>query len=119
MKELIITLILLVTVLALVCANAIYTERITSQLKDLATKAKDSASEEALSALWDHWDTHKDLLSMSVGLRYIDSITENLLSLKIAIEENDRQRAEQGFALFCNALEDIRRFERLSFGVIF
>ena len=51
MKELIITLILLVTVLALVCANAIYTERITSQLKDLATKAKDSALEEALSAL--------------------------------------------------------------------
>ena len=52
-----------------------------------------------------------------LALRYgVVTIFENV---SFSIEENDRQRVEQGFALFCNALEDIRRFERLSFGVIF
>lgn len=119
MKELIISLILLSTVLALVCANAIYTANITDQLKELAAKAKDSASDEALSALCDHWENHKDLLSLSASLRDVDSITKNLLSLRVAIEENNRQRIEQCYVLFCNALDDVSRFERLSFGVIF
>lgn len=119
MKELVISLILFSTVLALVCANAIYTDRLTDQLKELATKAKDSASEEALSALYDHWDRHKDLLSLSASLRDVDSITENLLSLRVALEESNDQRIEQCYVLFCNSLEDVRRFERLSLGVVF
>ena len=119
MKELIISLVLACTVLILVCVNAMYINNVTEQLQDLATKAKDSASAEALSELLEHWDTKKEILSLSAKLSDIDSITENLLSLKVAIEEQDPLRTDQCYVLFCNALEDIRRFEKLSFGIIF
>ncbi len=119
MKELKISIVLFILVILLVVVNAFYVNSTMKRLAALATEATKSASPEALSELFSYWETNRDIVSLSANLREIDSVTENLLSLKVALEEQDVDRINQSYVLLCNALDDVSRYERLSFGTVF
>lgn len=119
MKELVISIILFITVITLVVFNAFYVTSTAETLKSLAKQATENASVETLSALVNYWNIRRNHISLSAGLREVDSVTENLVSLKVALEDGDFDRINQSYALLCNAIDDITRYERLSFVAIF
>ena len=56
---------------------------------------------------------------MSTSLRDVDSVTENLLNFRTSIIEGNDLLLEQSYALLCNSLDDIARYERISLENIF
>ena len=89
-------------------------------MKQLAESICDDKNLRAktVSELYELWEHSYDLLSFSTGLREIDRATENLLSLKAACEADNEWAIKQSCILFCNALDDIARYEKFSLGSI-
>ena len=114
MKELTVSLILLAVVIILVIANALYVNSTLEQLGELTEKAFNERSEESVSELIGFWEKHKPLVGLSASLREIDSVTENMLNLQTSFKESNEVIAEQSYSLLRNALDDIRRYEKIS-----
>ena len=114
MKIFAISLILLTITVALVLVNVSYVKSTTDNLLSLAKDVRADPCEKTVGRLAECWDRHRSVLALSVSLRDIDSVTENLLNLKTACLEKNEWLVEQSYSLFCNALEDIRRYETLS-----
>ncbi len=115
MKAFVASLVLLAIILCAIVVNALYSNKILERIEKLAGEVyKDSTSEEVLSRLCDYWSSHRDYLSLSVSLDDIDSVTECLLEFKAAAKEQNSMMLSQSYALLCNALDDIARFEKIS-----
>lgn len=114
MKIFTVSLILLVLAIALVIANVAYVNHATNELLSLARDVHEDPCEKTVGRLSEYWDSQRSLLALSVSLRDIDSVTENLLNLQTACLEQNEWLIEQSYALFRNALEDIKRYETLS-----
>ncbi len=120
MKTFAISIILFLAVIVLVTVNVFYVNGVLEHTKQLATEIyKDSTSTEALSELYDHWQSHKSWLGLSVSLRDIDSVTENLLNFKTAVIQGNDILLHQSYALLCNSLDDVARYESFSVENIF
>ena len=120
MRAFAITIVLFIAVIILVTANALYVNSTLERTKQLATEIyKDSTSSEALSELYDHWQKHKSFIALSTSLRDIDSVTENLLNFKTAVIQGNDMLIHQSYALLCNALDDVARYESFSLENIF
>ncbi|MBQ8819056.1 MAG: hypothetical protein IJZ83_10785 [Clostridia bacterium] len=113
MKVLVTSLLLFVIVIAAVTINATYVHKTIDIARELAEVAyKNSASEEALNELSEHWDSTVKLLSLSVNLREIDTATENLLVFLSACRDGYEYGIEQSYTLFIDSLDDIVKYEK-------
>ncbi len=120
MKVLIASIVLFVLILGTVIGNAVYSDISLGKFSELAQKAyQNSTSDEVLNELFDYWESHKTYFGLTATLKDIDSVTENLLNLQTAITHGNTQLAEQSYVLLQNAIDDIRRFEKLSPANIF
>ena len=119
MKVFVLSLILLALAISLVLINVCYVKRTTDTLLLLADEVHADPSQKTVGRLSEYWDEHRSTLALSVSLRDIDSVTESLLNLQTASLEKNEWLIEQSYALFRNALEDIRRYETLSIINIF
>ncbi len=120
MKVVILSAVLFALIVFGVVANALYSSATLTHLEELATEAyKNSASSEALSAVIDYWDKKKDYFAVTASTHDIDSITENLLCMQVALQSGNDFAAKQSYALLCNSIEAISRYERISFSNIF
>ena len=119
MKELIASLILLTVVVTLVIINAFYVDSTLEKLDRLADRAFNEPSEKSLAELIDYWERHRSFVGLSASLREVDSVPENMLNLQTSFREGNSVMAEQSYSLLCNALDDIRRYEKLSIINIF
>lgn len=119
MKGFTVSLILLACIIALVTANVIYVNRTIDRLEQLAGNVRNTRTADAVNELYTYWEKYRSFVGLSVSLREIDSATENLLSLQAACNEGNDWLTEQSYVLFCNALEDIRRYEKITLLNIF
>ncbi len=120
MKAFIISIILLVLVVAGIFGYAYYSDSVLSTLRTLALDAyENSTSDEVLSRLNDYWERHKGILSLGANLDDIDSVTENIIDMKSSAKSGNTLLFHQSYALLCNAIDDIQRFESLKSGFIF
>ena len=120
MKVLVIALILFTLVIVGVTVNAFFVYDTIEQTQALAAAAfRSSNSNDTLDELWDFWNSRSDLLGLSVSLREIDSATENLLVFQTACKERNQYSIKQSYALFCDSLDDILRYEKFSIGNLF
>ncbi len=120
MKVVIASAILFLIVIAAVIGNAVYSDTVLDKLHMLAENAyKNSTSDEMLSELCDYWESYRDYFSLTASLKDIDSVTENLLNFKTATQNGNTTGRDQSYILLCNALDDIARFEKISFVNIF
>lgn len=119
MKGLITSLLLLVFVIVAVSFNYVYVNGTIETLGTLAEQAWQEKSPDNVSELIDYWEKHRPYIGLSVSLREIDSVTENLLNLNVACSKGNDTMIEQSYSLFITALEDIKRYEKLSIINIF
>ena len=116
MKAVILSTVLLISVLFITVLNAAFVGDRVENMKDLAIEICENGSqrEEAVEKLYSIWENSRVFFSLSAGLREIDRATENLLSLKEACLYDNEWEIRQRCVLFCNALDDIVRYERIS-----
>ena len=119
MKIFAISLVLLISIIVLVVINSFYIERTIDRLIELSDIAQSEKTPDAIEQLCDYWEDHRSYVALSVSLREIDSVTENLLNVKSAFDENNEWMMKQSYALLINALEDIRRYEKIAILNIF
>lgn len=119
MKGFTVSLILLAFIIVLVVLNVLYVNRTINELEQLAGDVWHTRTADAVDELYSYWEKCRSLVGLSVSLREIDSATENLLSLQAACNEGNDWLIEQSYVLFCNALEDIRRYEKITLLNIF
>lgn len=120
MKALVISLLLFVTIIVAVIFNAFYVHALTAYMKEQASSACRSESAEVeLEALLEYWNRHRVIVGLSASFDKIDSITEQLLSMRSAVKSGNRSILLQSYELFCNALDDVDRYERLSADTLF
>ena len=116
MRAVIISAILLFAVVAGTIINVLFVNDRIDDMKALAQEVCDDRPnrEQAIDDLYDLWEKSYDLLSISTGLRDLDRATENLLSLKAACQSDNEWAIKQSYVLFCNALDDIARYEKFT-----
>lgn len=119
MKGFTVSLILLLSIIILVITNIIYVNSTITRLERLARNVWNTRTSDAADELYRYWESCRSFVGLSVSLREIDSVTENLLSLQAACNEGNEWLIEQSYVLFCNALEDIRRYEKITLLNIF
>lgn len=120
MKSLVVSLLLFVTIVVAVILNAFYVHTLTEYMKEQASSACQSENAEAeLEALIEYWNRHRVIVGLSASFDKIDSITEQLLSMRSAIKSDNRSILLQSYELFCNALDDVDRYEKLSADTLF
>ena len=118
MRALAVSLCLLVLIITVVIINAVYMASAIEDMKQLALEVVEGESE-AIDKLTRAWDRHKVLMGLSTSFCEIDSATEQLLTLRTAYELGNQPVMRQSYALFCNALDDIGRYEKMSVDNIF
>lgn len=114
MKGFAISLILLAVIIIMILINAFYIKSTLDKLERLAQGVWSERTPEAVSSLMDYWEKHRATVALSVSLREIDRVTENLLCLQAACIESNEVMMKQSYSLFINALDDIKRYERIS-----
>jgi len=115
MKGFIISIIIFAAVLSAVIANNCYVHVSIEELMQNAQNVyMDQDADQSLTELISLWERKKAVFALSANFRQIDSATEHLLSLKSAHESGNSRAVEQYYLLFCNALQDIRRYEKIS-----
>ena len=113
MKAVAISLILLVAVISLTVANSVFVNDRINSIKDTALSILDDGvdkSETARSLIL-RWERDQKIFRLSTSLREIDRATEALLTLAIACENANEWAIRQSCVLFCDALDDIARYE--------
>ncbi len=120
MKSFVITLILFFIILISVPLCSVYASSVISQTEELARAAyENSTSEEALSRLYEYWNSHERFLNLFITFGELDKVTENLIEFKSNAENGNTVLLSQSYELFINSLENIRRFQAPSMQVIF
>lgn len=118
MKSFIATLILCSLMIVGVIANAIYVNRLSSELLlriENLPSTPSADSEPLAQAFLDFWLSHAEWIKFSAGFQATDRITEYALTILAAIETNDSYGYRSAMALIADAVDDLARHERFSF----
>ena len=118
MKALAISLALFALAISLVCINAVFIHDTAQDVKSLAISIADGDSE-AVKKLNDYWDDKKRLVAITVGLREVDAVSEQIIKLCASSELGDANALLINYALLCDAIDDITRYERITLSGIF
>ena len=111
MKSLVISLLLFAAVISLMIFNVKYVSDTVSTMKELADEVCSGA--QSSDALIEYWDSRRTYLGFCVSFRELDKVSENVLCLKSAHNEQSKLMVEQSYLLLCDSLDDILRLEKI------
>lgn len=117
MKVLIVTLILLVLMLGVLVANAIYINNVTDSLLQSLEELpppEDGSCLAALLSLQDEWKKHADVIRLSSGFATWDRVEEQVELVISCLRVGDLFGYHNALTLLKDSLEDLRRHERIS-----
>ena len=111
MKAFIVSLSIVIIFVTLIIFNAIYINRVTSDLILVANNASIDTGYEDLSNLWQR---KKLVISLCAPHKEIDKIEEQIVLMGESRSRGDLQEFSKAKALFVNYVEQIQRHERLT-----
>lgn len=111
MKALIISLLLFTAVVFFMIFNINYVNDTVSTTKEIATDV--CAGSKSSDDLIEYWNSRRTYLGFCVSFRELDKVSENILCLKSANNEQSKLMVEQSYLLLCDSLDDILRLEKI------
>ena len=111
MKALIISLLLFTAVISFMIFNIKYVSNTVNTTKELATDVCEG--NKSADELIEYWSSRRIYLGFCVSFRELDKVSENILCLKSAHEEQSKLMVEQSYLLLCDSLDDILRLEKI------
>ena len=119
MRSLVISLILLCLMLICIVWNYIYINDVFASFTaalDAIPSIESDACVAACERLRDEWKKHTDTVGLSGCFNILDRVSEQSELLLTCASSGDRFGFESARVLLRDALEDMRRLERLSIG---
>lgn len=111
---------------ALICINNIYINRIADELEDmrrsLPSELTDENSSEVRNTalhMLDFWRSNRSIAGLSVAKAELDQLSNHLVVLNCAAEVCDNTEYRKSVALLTLAINDLRRLEQISFESLF
>ena len=115
MRSFIITMLLLLTMISAIIANAIYVNNTTAKIIELTSdEAFKKAPEAALLRLESFWESNQILMEFSIGYKATDRISELILDLRECIETTNSAEERRVRALIADSASDISKLEKFS-----
>ena len=113
MKAIVISVTLLIAVIICSIVNASFVNKKIEEMSTLATDVieKPESRHANMETLLKEWTENQKTFRLSTSLRELDRASENLLSLSAACLSENEWAIRQSCALFCDALDDIARYE--------
>ena len=112
MRAVAISIILLIAVIVCSSLNAIFINKRINEMSHLATNILENVDRnDNIERLLSQWDENQKIFRLSTSLRELDRVSENLISLSVACRADNEWAIRQCCALFCDALDDIARYE--------
>ncbi len=122
MRAVWLSLALLVVLIAGVIWNYIYINDVFASMNaslDAIPDLSDEGCESACERLGEQWKKHTDRVGLSVCFGVLDRVSEQVELLHACAACGDRYGFESARTLLRDALEDMRRLERISIGNLF
>ena len=122
MRAVRLSLALLVLLIAGVVWNYIYINDVFTTMNaslDAIPDLSDENCEDACLRLREQWKKHTDRVGLSVCFGVLDRVSEQVELLSSCAACGDRYGFESARTLLRDALEDMRRLERISIGNLF
>ena len=122
MKSFIITLIIFSTLLGIIATNFFYINKVGDELKEKAETLDISNIEECkaqLDELYLYWKDNETMISFSVSYTELNCVDDNITKMMTYLEHNDIVNFECYRASLLNAIEEMRRLEKLLLKNIF
>ena len=111
MKALVISLLLFTAVISFMIFNINYVSNTVSSAKEIATEVCEG--KQSSDTLLKYWNSRRMYLGFCVSFRELDKVSENILCLKSALNEQNKLMVEQSYLLLCDSLDDILRLEKI------
>lgn len=113
MKAVAVSVLLLISVVVCSIANTVFVNSRITEMTEIAMSIfDDTADRQAeIEKLSDGWARYQPIFRLSTSLREVDRVSENLLTLELACQSGNEWAIRQGCVLFCDALDDIARYE--------
>ena len=114
MKMFILTLFLFLLMLFLIVTNAIYINRMTSELDERVERLSPFGSarcEAEVVDLQKHWQKQVDLASLSASFLVVDHVSEQIATMLACTRCGDLYGYQTALALLTDAIDDLRRME--------
>ena len=92
--------------------NYLYINNVGNVLERLTEEARKSPSE--CTQLSEYWKKHKTIVAISVSNTEIERLSDAIDSLVAYVDSNCFEEFERSIELVLNAIESIRRLERIS-----
>lgn len=118
MKIFFITLAVFVLMLGLILCNTLYINRLSFMLLERVDELERADAEHRIPLsheLLEFWLSHTLLVGISVGYPTVDCVSEQAAVLRASAEGGDEYGFQIALTLLRDAVEDIRRLERLPF----
>ena len=122
MKSFIITLIIFSALLGTIATNFFYINKVGDELKEKAETLDISNIEECkaqLDELYLYWKDNETMISFSVSYTELNCVDDNITKMMTYLEHNDIVNFECYRASLLNAIEEMRRLEKLLLKNIF
>jgi hypothetical protein len=92
--------------------NYLYINNVGNTLKSLAEQTRENPS--GCIALSEYWEKHKDIVAISVSNIEIERLSDAIDSLVAYVDSDCFEEFRRSIELVINAIESIRRLERIS-----
>lgn len=114
MKSFVIASFLFILLIGLIIGNAIYVHHVSNQIlwQLEALSFEDTADE--VAAPGRYWERHRAFVSLSLGYRELDHLTESLISMEAAHKSLDASDFERFREICRDAARELTRLERFS-----
>ena len=117
MKVLVLTLLLFALMLTAMAINGIYINNVTDSLLrklEELPPPEDTECRAALLAVREEWDAHAAVIRLSAGYANRDRVEEQMELLSSCLDVGDVFGYYNALTLLQDALEDLRRHEKLT-----
>ena len=111
---------------ALICINNIYINRIADELEDMRRSLPSELTDENSSEIrnttlhmLDFWKSNRSIAELSVAKTELDQLSNHLVVLNCAAEVRDNTEYRKSVALLTLAINDLKRLEQISFESLF
>ena len=121
MKSFLITTLLLGIMLAGVVSNHIYIKEVFQTMTDALSALPDINApdcKEQAARLAEYWERQSELVSLSVSYTTVDRINEQMAVLLACAEQGDLFGYRSAHALLLDAVGDMMRFEKPTYGAL-
>lgn len=116
MRSFKITVVLFLILMICIIFNSLYIHRCADSLTEKAEAILNGGQTQELKVFW---ETNKKYIGISISEAQLDNISRLITVIDFNQRQGNRQELETNIALFTDAVEGMRRYEKISIQNIF